>query len=102
MVLVGDALRTGGLGHKAALGVREVDGKLAWRQVRLLEGQIDDRRTGLVGDPCSRPAGAWACRPPDPRARRPKRRTRNSDRRQSSPDGQRRLFHSLMIFLTPA
>jgi hypothetical protein len=31
----------GGFGHKAALRVREVDGELTRRQVRLLKGQID-------------------------------------------------------------
>jgi hypothetical protein len=39
-----------GLGYKAALGVREVDGELPGRQVRLLKGQIDDRRPDLVRD----------------------------------------------------
>src|SRR5258705_7249166 len=38
----------GGFGHKAALRVREVDGELTRRQVRLLKGQIDDRRFDLV------------------------------------------------------
>ena len=38
------------LGYKAALGVREVDGELPGRQVRLLEGQVNDRRPDLVGD----------------------------------------------------
>ena len=37
-----------GFGHKAALRVREVDGELTRRQVRLLKGQIDDRRFDLV------------------------------------------------------
>src|SRR5258708_6851412 len=40
----------GGFGHKAALRVREVDGELTRRQVRLLKGQIDDRRFDLVRD----------------------------------------------------
>src|SRR6266568_4416104 len=40
----------GGFGHKAALRVREVDGELTRRQVRLLKGQIDDRRFDLVMD----------------------------------------------------
>src|SRR5260370_35274839 len=40
----------GGLGHKAALCVGEVDGELTRRQVRLLKGQIDDRRFDLVRD----------------------------------------------------
>jgi len=39
-----------GLGHKAAVRVREVDGELTRRQVRLLKGQIDDRRPDLVRD----------------------------------------------------
>jgi hypothetical protein len=37
------------LGYKAALRVREVDGKLARRQIRLLKGQVNDRRPDLVG-----------------------------------------------------
>src|SRR5438132_11766735 len=40
----------GGFGHKATLRVREVDGELTRRQVRLLKGQIDDRRFDLVRD----------------------------------------------------
>src|SRR6516162_7732797 len=40
----------GGFLHKAALCVREVDGELTRRQVRLLKGQIDDRRFDLVRD----------------------------------------------------
>src|SRR5256885_15396678 len=40
----------GGFGHKAALRVGEVDGELTRRQVRLLKGQIDDRRFDLVRD----------------------------------------------------
>src|SRR5262249_5992757 len=40
----------GGLWHQAALCVREVDGELTRRQVRLLKGQIDDRRFDLVRD----------------------------------------------------
>ena len=40
----------GGFGHKPALRVREVDGELTRRQVRLLKGQIDDRRFDLVRD----------------------------------------------------
>src|SRR6516225_6771735 len=40
----------GGFRHKAALCVREVDGELTRRQVRLLKGQIDDRRFDLVRD----------------------------------------------------
>src|SRR5260370_42055732 len=40
----------GGFGQKAALRGREVDGELTRRQVRLLKGQIDDRRFDLVRD----------------------------------------------------
>jgi hypothetical protein len=36
--------------HKAALCVGEVDGELTRRQVRLLKGQIGDRRFDLVRD----------------------------------------------------
>ena len=39
-----------GLGHKAAVHVREVDGELTRLEVRLLKGQINDRRPDLVRD----------------------------------------------------
>ena len=39
-----------GLKHKAAVRVREVDGELPRRQLRLLKGQTDDRRPDLVRD----------------------------------------------------
>ena len=59
------------LRHKAAFRVREVDGELTWRQVRLLKGQIDDRGLDCVGDLV----------PDPPRSRRgPRRVAVGSDR----------------------
>src|SRR3974377_778293 len=55
-----------GLRHKAALGIREVDGELPWRQVRLLKGQIDDRRADLVGDLVPDPPRSRLFTPPTP------------------------------------
>ena len=89
-----------GLGHKAALRIREVDGELTRRQVRLLKGQIDDRRPDLVRDLV-----------PDPTRSRlavfqsfdpsllvtpvsvVECRSRDPDRRQCPTDRERRLFH---------
>lgn len=45
------------LEHETVLGIREVDGKVAWRHVRLLEGQKDGRRTDLVRDLVPDPPG---------------------------------------------
>ena len=36
--------------HKAGLGVGEVDGQFARRQIRLIKGQVDDRRPDLIRD----------------------------------------------------
>ena len=38
-----------GFRHKAGLGVGEVDGQFARRQIRLIKGQVDDRRPDLIG-----------------------------------------------------
>src|SRR5262249_17590390 len=89
-----------GLGHKAAVRVREVDGELPRRQVWLLKCQTDDRRPDLVRDLV-----------PDPLRPRlailqsfdsallvtsvpvVERRSRDADRRQCPTDRERRLFH---------
>src|SRR5262245_26718240 len=51
----------GGFGHKAALRVREVDGELTRRQVRLLKGQIGfkpRRMSRRASGHCRKYAGA--------------------------------------------
>src|ERR1700728_2078618 len=90
----------GGLGHKAALRVREVDGELTRRQARLLKGQIDDRRPDLVRDlvpdpPRSRLAIFQSFDPALLVTAVPfvERRSRDPDRRQCPTDRERRLFH---------
>src|ERR1700745_1995330 len=89
-----------GLGHKAALGVREVDGELPGRQVRLLKGQIDDRRPDLLRDLIPDPSrsGLAVLQSLAPPPRVPpipavERRPRDPDRRQCATDRERRLFH---------
>ena len=61
-----------GFRHKAGLGVGEVDGQFARRQIRLIKGQVDDRRPDLIRDLVPDPLRVvWACRPPEPRSPRP-------------------------------
>src|SRR5260370_1708708 len=90
----------GGFGQKAALRGREVDGELTRRQVRLLKGQIDDRRFDLVRDlvpdpPRSRLAIRQSFDPALLVSAVPvvERRSRDPDWSQCPRDWERRLFH---------
>src|SRR5260370_15184956 len=90
----------GGFGQKAALRGREVDGELTRRQVRLLKGQIDDRRFDLVRDlvpdpPRSRLAIRQSFDPALLVSAVPvvERRSRDPDWSQCPRDWERRPFH---------
>jgi len=44
-----------GFRHEVALGIGEAHGQLPWRELRLVEGQSDDPRADVIGDPVPPP-----------------------------------------------